>query len=210
MGKRPFLLDRDDYKRVARVLPADPERVALERALRSAHNDYQSILARRGTLRAEIASVTRELARSPEQELTARLAGLTAQQTVWPQMMAESAEAYARALVAWSRHTWRVFQRVGNEAASAINASNAERRRITRQLHRLHHDSDEHAAAEDEMKALRKAEAPHARTYQRAEAGMRAIENNLSHHFPKTTRAEVSHHHIAAWVDRHRHELAAA
>src|SRR5690625_3811848 len=89
MSKRPFLLDRDDFRRDVTIRPDDAHRDELERRLRDAHVAYQAHLARRAELERDIQETARQLAGETAPETATRLNALLAEQSVWSELLVE-------------------------------------------------------------------------------------------------------------------------
>lgn len=211
MGRATFILDRPDFQRFAAVLPDDPERARLERALRKGHDEYHRVQRRRGEIAAAITSVSRELARKSEPELISRMSGLMAEQAVWPMMLAEVTETYGTALAAWARVTWQAFDDVHRDAERALAETASEASQLGRKLERLRIADPEYRQTRAELAQIHETNAPLINTRDLAHRGRGAVQAHLNMvlggHF---IEASVSALDIARFVERHQSRKVAA
>lgn len=206
-----FILDRDDVRRFLTALPKDAEREKLERRLAKTHQEYQRCQHRRGEIQAAITSVSRELARKAEPELINRMSALMAEQAVWPMMLAEHAETYARALAAWSQSVWEAFDAIHRDAENAIAETATEANQLGRKLERLRIGDPEREHAREQLAAIHARNAPIAATRDVAHRGRASVQAYLNMvlagHF---VACQVSERDIDRFVERHASRKVAA
>jgi hypothetical protein len=211
MGTRQFILDRSDFIAAVAILPKDAARQELEKVLRTAHKEYRGCLARQGTLAAEIASVSRELARDADPQLGAKLTGLIACRETWPGVMAETAQEYASALAAWARATLAAFDQVHRDAEAALDALGPEFGRLVKRQHAIRSSDDpEHETIRAGIADIFEQSRPLKVTRDLAHQGRAAVRHELSQHFGDAARDAVSERDIQIFVDRHATRKVAA
>ena len=212
MGKAVFILDRDDFKRYAAVLPKTDRRSRLESRLKKTHREYRSQLQREGTLAAEIASVTRELARKSDPDLTARMGTLFVVRECWPVIMRDCSEAYVTALAEWARVTWQAFDDLFREADDAARVEAPEFQNLVRRQNSLRRNDDpQHAVINAKINEIQARARPHIKTRTVAQQGRAAVEAFVNMALgTQVQRGQVSDRDIAAFVNRHASRKVAA
>ena len=211
MGKAVFVLDHPGYQRYAAVLLKTDRRTRLEKRLTKTHHEYRSHLQREGTLAAEISSVTRELARKPDPDLTARMGTLLAVRELWPELLQECARAYAESLAQWVQVTWREFDEVFKEHEAAIDATSPDAVNLVwRQNSLRRNDDPQHATITAELAAIGERNRPHVESRDIAHMGRGTVSAFASMVLGHTARCEYSPNQIAAFVNRHANRKVAA
>lgn len=204
MGKSVFVLDQLDYQRSVAVLPATDARTRLETRLRKTHDQYRKHLRRRDEIAAEMASVTRELARRSDPDLLNRLTTLQACYTAWPDVVAESAAAFGRALAAWAAATHRAFVAVAQDAILEIDAPGPQRRSLVQRIEAMPGDDPDRQELRDEYTAIGADLAPARHRLQAARSGASMVQLAVNRVFPEAREAEVGEHLIRQFANRHR------
>lgn len=209
MGAYVFILDRDDYRRYAAVLPEDRERSKLERALRKTHDAYRAALQRGQSLEAELASVSRAFGHGPEPELAARLNLLMAERTALPGTLEETASVYARVLGNWAATTWAAFDRLYRKAGDGIMATAEEAARLGRQRERSRIGTPEYEEATTALARIHERNNPLITTRDLAHRGRAAVQAFAGSVVGDSPRGIVTERAIATFVARHTRKAAA-
>ncbi len=173
-----------------------------------AKEQYTRHQLRHAELRAELLSVTKELARAGDPDLMARAGSINACLSLFPDIVAESADVYATAFLAHARAKRAHTLRTHNDAVLEIDRAMDGFTALRNVVEQFAHDDDRREQIEAHMREKGLAAAPHRERQTQAQAELMALDSQC-HRLLGDAVDRVDERHVQRFVSRHRARVAA-